>query len=439
MNLRSALAIFHCLLALTLAACGHSGNGGGNTNLRVVNAIPDVPSVSVTVGTPGGTNPQTVVSNLPFQGLTQYIGVQSGNQEFKVSANGGASNAIDTILGISSGANYTYVLYNPVASATGLLISDSSFATPASGTFGFRVINAATGVGLVDVYLTPPGTDINSTSPTVSSVAPGGVSPVLSPNAATLELRVTAAGTKQIIFDTAAQNFANGSNYQIVVYTVGSGTLVNVAFLNVDTNGTGQTEGNLLANFKVLNASQVASPLNVAVDGNLTLSNVPFAAASNYVTIADGNHTFTVQATATPGSNLLTLQTNLAAATDTSIVLNGSAGALVGTVLTDNNLQPPAGRAHIRFVNSSPNQGPLDVYVNFSKQVSGLGTNAASAYVEVTADTTLGTAFEFDFNVAGTTTPVLKMANTTIIGGHTYSIYVIGLSTGLQGVVVKDH
>jgi len=56
----------------------------------------------------------------------------------------------------------------------------------------------------------------------------------------------------------------------------------------------------------------------------------------------------------------------------------------------------------------------------------------------VTADASLGTSFEFDFNVAGTTTPVLKLPNVTIIAGHTYSIYVIGLSTGLQGVVVKD-
>jgi hypothetical protein len=431
MNLRPALAIFSCLAALMLAACSHSGGGGGNTNLRIVNAIPDAAAISVTVGT------QNVVSNLPFQGLTQYISVPSGNQEFKVSANGGASNAIDATLGLSGGANYTYVVFNPVASATAILVVDS-FPTPASGTFGFRVINAASGVGLVDVYLTAPGTDINSTSPTISAIAVGAVSAVFSPNAATLELRITAAGTKQILYDTGAQNFTNGASYQAVIYTVGSGTLVNVALLNIDTNGTGQVNANLLANFKVLNASQVASPLNVSVDGNLTLSNVPFAKASNYVTIANGNHTFTVQATATPGSNLLTLQSNLVSATDTTIVLNGAAGSLVGTVLADNNLPPATGRARLRFVNSSPNQGPLDVYINFSKQVSSLATNAASAYNEVTADTTLGTAFEFDFNIAGTTTPVLKLPNTTIVGGHTYSIYVIGLSGGLQGVVVQD-
>lgn len=70
--------------------------------------------------------------------------------------------------------------------------------------------------------------------------------------------------------------------------------------------------------------------------------------------------------------------------------------------------------------------------------MSGLTTNAASAYNEVTADTTLGTPFEFDFNFAGTTTPALKLPNTIVVGGHTYSVYLIGLSTGLQGLVVKD-
>jgi hypothetical protein len=432
MNSRLAIAFFSCLLALTLAACGKTSSGGGSTNLRVVNAIPDAAAISLTLDT------TTVVTNLPFQGLTQYIGVESGNREFKVSANGGTSNAIDQILGLAGNANFTYIVFNPVASAAGLLLSDSSFPTPASGTFGFRVINVAAGVGLLDVYLTPPGTDINSTSPTVSGVAVGAVSGVTTPNVATLELRIAAAGTKQVIYDTPAQNFADGANYEAVVYTVGSGTLVGVAMLNVDTSGTGQVNNNLLANFKVLNASQVPSPLNVLVDNNLTLSNVPYAAASNYVSVATGNHSFTVQATATPGANLLTLQTNLAAATDTSIVLSGSAGALVGTVLADNNLPPPVGRARLRFVNSSPNLGPVDIYINFSKQVSGLATNAPSAYNELTADTTIGTPFEFDFNIAGTTTAVLKMPNTTLVGGHTYSIYLIGVSTGLQGVVVKD-
>jgi len=430
MNSRLVVAFFSCLLALTLAACSHSG-GGGSTNMRIVNAIPDAPAVSVSVGG------NTAVSNLPFQGVTNYISVSSGSQEIKVTANGGASNAIDQTLTLP-GSNITYILFNPVASATAILVNDSNLTAPTQGTFAFRVINVAAGIGLVDVYLTPPGTDLNSTSATISAASFGGVSALVNPNPGTLELRVTAAGTKQVIYDTAGQSFTAGNFYQAVVFTVGSGTLVNVAMLNLDDTGTGQTNQNLLANFKVLNASQVPSPLNVLVDGNLTLSNVPFGAVSNYVTIPAGNHTFGIQATATPGADLIDVVATLPPATDTSLVVNGQAGALTATVLSDNNLPPPVGRARVRFVNSSPNQGSLDVYINFSKQVSGLATNTASTYIEQTADATLGTAFEFDFNVAGTTTPVLKLPNTTLIAGHIYSVYVIGVAPALQGLLVKD-
>ena len=432
MTSRLALAFLSCLFTFTLAGCSHSGGSGSGTNIRVVNVVPDAAAINVTVG---DTN---VVTNLPFQGLTLYTGVDSGAQEFKVSANGGTSNAIDTTINLNSSANYTYIVFNPVTTTTALLLVDTGVAQPGTGTFSFRAINVASGIGLVDVYLTAPGVDLNSTSPTISGIALGSTSAITAPNSGTLELRVTAGGTKDVIYDTPAQNFASQSISEAVIYTVGSSRLVNVALLNIDDTGTGQVNNNLLAEFKVLNASQVASPLNVLVDGNLTLSNVPYAAASNYVTAPAGSRNFTVQATATPGANLLNLVTTLNPATDTSIVLNGPAGALVGTVLADNNLPPAIGRARVRFVNSSPDEGPVDVYVNFSKQVSALATNNASAYIEVTADAALGTVYEFDFNLAGTTTPVLKLPNTTVIAGHTYSIYMIGLSTALQGVVVKD-
>ena len=175
----------------------------------------------------------------------------------------------------------------------------------------------------------------------------------------------------------------------------------------------------------MINASSVASPLNVIVDGNLFLSNIYRGVELHAVGAAH----LTVQATATPGANLLSLVDTLAPATDTSLVLSGPAGGLLALILQDNNLPPPAARARVRFVNTSPDFASLDVYVNFSKQVSSLATNSGSSYIELTADTTIGTAFEFDFNTAGTVTPVLKLPNTTIVAGKTYTIYVVGPAT----------
>jgi Domain of unknown function (DUF4397) len=92
----------------------------------------------------------------------------------------------------------------------------------------------------------------------------------------------------------------------------------------------------------------------------------------------------------------------------------------------------------LRFVNASPGLGPVDVYINFSQSTAALAENSASLYINETADGTIGTAYEFDFNIAGTTTPVLKLPGVVIIAGHTYTVYVVGPSNAPQGVVSQD-
>jgi uncharacterized protein DUF4397 len=432
MNSRRAVIFVLFLVSVALAGCSSKGGGGGNARIRVLNAIPDANSISLTLDT------TQVVSGLAFEQTTQYTGVDTGSKEFKVSANGGASNVIDTTINVGS-ADYTYVVFGPVSAALGGLFVDSGLTKPNSGNFSVRFINAAAGVGNVDLYLTSPGVDINTTSATVANIGYGAASAFTSVPNGTYEIRVTAANTKQVVFDTGPQAFSDQQMYNIVAMTKGSAQLVDVAVLNIDDNGTGSVKQNLLAEFKVINATSVTSPLNVSVDGALTLSNVPFTGVSNYTITTAGSHTFTVQSTATPGANILTLVDTLTAATDQSLVLTGTAGGLSALVLNDNNLPPAVGHARIRFVNASADFPSLDVYVNFAKQVSNLTTSSASAYVDVTADTTTGTAFEFDFNTAGTVTPVLKVPNVTIIGGHTYTVYVMGTAAAPVAVTTKDH
>jgi hypothetical protein len=54
------------------------------------------------------------------------------------------------------------------------------------------------------------------------------------------------------------------------------------------------------------------------------------------------------------------------------------------------------------------------------------------------ADAT-GTAYEVDFNVAGTTTPALMLPNVLFAAGKTYTVYVVGQGAARQGVVVGDN
>jgi hypothetical protein len=433
MSLPRILFTVSCLAALVLAGCGKSGGGsGGNGQIRVFNAFPEAPALNITIA---GT---VLSSNLPFQGLTQYQSVSNGSQNFVVNVVGSAVPLVNTTTSIGGGTNYSYVIFGP-STAVGTILAVDGFADPGSGNYALRILNAAAGAGPIDVYVTAPGADLSNAAPTIGSVAYNTATAfqtVTSPGI--FEIRITPSGTKTIIFDSTPKPFTERSGTTIVAYSKGGGTLVNVALLNSDGPGTGSIVDNLVAQYKVVNASLVASALNVFIDGSLQLSNIPYTGVSNYQQASSGTHTLTVQAQATPGANLLSITPNFSAATDTSIALVGTAGALAAAVLNDDNLPPATGSAGVRFVNTSASIASVDVFVNFSKQVSALATNTASSYVNLTATAVTGTTYEFDFNLSGTTTPVLKLPGVLLVAPHKYTVYLAGPSASLQAIVTQD-
>src|SRR4029453_3554924 len=160
----------------------------------------------------------------------------------------------------------------------------------------------------------------------------------------------------------------------------------------------------------------VASPLTLFVDGNITLANLPYASATNYQGVVTGQRTITVEASATPGATLLTTSPTLAAATDTSIALYGSAGALSSLILTDFNVPTLIAQARVRFVNVSPALAAVAVSSNNTLAASAVGPNAASDYVLLSASTAAGTTYQFDFDPTGTTTPGLTPPRGNLVG-----------------------
>ena len=436
MNLRRALYVLLCLGAAIVEGC-NSGNGVGAipilTRVRVVNLIPNAPGIILTLDSDA-----PLVSGLGFEQLTQYIEVTSGTREFRVSADGGATTLIDVTQPLANGIDYTFIVYGPVEAANSQFQVDGGIIGPNAGTFLLRMTNLAPAARAIDVYLTAAGADLTLTAPIITSVPYGSTTVFVSVTPGSYELRLTTNGTKEVIYDTGVIDFGDKTIVQAAAFGKGSSKLVNVAVLNIDAQGTGQVYENRLAEFKLVNGSSVGSPLNVFVDGVLTLANVPFAGVSNYQKTSTGSRNISIESAATPGASLLALTSDLASATDTSIVVSGPSGALRALVLTDNNLPSAAGRARVRFVNASPDLASVDVYANFAKTFAGILSNSASAYTELIADST-GTAYEFDFNLAGTTTPAIMLPNVTIAGGSTYTVYVVGPASALQGVVVSDN
>jgi hypothetical protein len=435
-------------LSLVAVAVNGCNSGKGVTDpavqfamLRIVNLIPDAGGpLNVTL------DGNTFVSGLNFEALTQYQQIDSGTRAIQVSVAGGASNIISTSLSFTGITNYTLVIYGPAGEATSLLVSDACPSSaqavcsdPGAGNFNLRVINAATTGAGVDVYVTAPGANLDAAAPNFAGVSVGTTSTFSILAAGNLEIRVTSSGTKEVIYDSVPQSFSERAVVEAIVYTRTSSKLVGVSLLNNDSTGTSITSPNLLSQFKVINGSSVPSPINVFVNQNLLLSNIPFGGASSYQKTATGSPTVSVEATATPGAALLTLMPALGPGTDSSILLTGPSGALKALVLGDNNLPPVPNRARVRLVNGTTDISALDVYVNFSKLVSGLAMNAAVAGLEFNADPVAGTSYEFDFNVAGTTQSSLKLPGVALFGGKTYTIYVVGPQAALSGIFTGDN
>lgn len=439
---RQGFVATFCVVALLLGSC-NSGNGvitvaSTKANLRVVNLIPNANGpINVTLD----DNP--FGAGVAFESLQPYQQINSVTQAnptstLKASVTGSVSSLITSTFIPLGETNYTYFMFGPVSQAVGQLVNDT-VVDSGPGNFNMRAINAAAGIGAIDVYLTAPGADINTVSPVISNIVYGTATGFGTLPIGTLVLRVTPASTKRIIFESPPSDYAERGQFEFVVYSRESSALVNVALLNLDASGTASILNNLLAQFKVVNASMVGSPLNVFVNRVLLLSNIPYTGASAYQTTTAAMPTLTVEPTATPGAVLLSINPSLTPGTDSSIVLEGPAGALTAAILPDNNLPPAFGNTRVRFVNASVNVAALDVFVDFSKQISNLPQNSGAYSLEIVADAVAGTAYQFGFNVAGTAQTLLTLPAVTLLGGKTYTIYVIGPANALVGAVTQDN
>jgi hypothetical protein len=157
--------------ALTATACSRSSDNrpvasetpsGGSTAppastageqaqalVRVVNAIPGAPSVSVTA------DERQFAANVPYAGVTPYQQVPASADDFTIRL-GGESQGVTVAAnseGIRSGGHYTLVAFpGKDSDRAGLEVFTDDIETPDAGKARVRVIHAAADAETLDVY-----------------------------------------------------------------------------------------------------------------------------------------------------------------------------------------------------------------------------------------------------------------------------------------------
>ena len=183
--------------ALTAACSDDDDNTGpeGEARLRVVHASPDAPDVDVLL------DDAEVLGDVPYLTASDYLDTPAGDQNLEVNAAGTATTLIDTDVSLVDGTDYTVIASGLVEAIEPIVLQDDNSA-PAAGTARVRAIHGAPGAPAVDIYVTAPGADLETTIPLLANVEFGDVADYIEAPAGDYQVRVTPAGTKTVVIDS---------------------------------------------------------------------------------------------------------------------------------------------------------------------------------------------------------------------------------------------
>jgi hypothetical protein len=214
-----------------LALCGTAllfGCGGGGigdkTNFRVMNAVPDQTSITVLLD---GTS---VGSAIVYGSASTYAETKSGSRHLQVEPASSTAAFLDQTFNLPGGTNGTAIISGNSSASSAIVLADDNTA-PTTGNIKIRIVNASQAIGVVDVYVLPPGTDVTNSAPTVLALDFQSSSDYLNLAAGSYHIAFTPHGSGFTQLDTGTITFTTGQNRTIAVLNSPSGGF-SIATLN---------------------------------------------------------------------------------------------------------------------------------------------------------------------------------------------------------------
>ncbi len=331
-----------------------------STQLRVLHLSPDAPAVDIWV------DGSVALSDVPFQGVSDYLEIEAGEYRIQVTPTGETEPVvIDATVNLDDNTTYS-------VAATGLLADESI--SPL-----VIVDNTENESGLAKVRFSHTSPD----APPVDVALQGG--DVLFPNRAfgetsdyisvpegTYDLEVRLAGTPDVVLNLPGVALSAQTNYHVfAIGLVGDTTL---AALPTVISEAGPAE------VRVAHLSPDAPSVDVWVDGEIALANVPFKTVSEYLNLSKGEHQIQVTPTGETEPVVIDAVVNLDGDTAYTVAATGllSENDLQPTIFVDDRT-PVEGKAKVRVIHTSPDAPAVDINVaNGPTIISDLEFRSAS-------------------------------------------------------------
>ncbi|RXS97820.1 DUF4397 domain-containing protein [Silvibacterium dinghuense] len=227
--------------ALTLTGCESVASTQQSTLVRLIDASSNALGVDLYA------NGTKIVANQGFPTFSNYADVSSGTISLKVYPTGKTTPVDAQASGtLTAGGQYSLLLTDSGTGEATTLLTDQATAAP-SGDFALRIVQEASTVGAVDVYLTTASsiTATSSTSTSTSTTSSlSGLTPIVSDLAAgsTMSYTDIADGTYEIVIvPTGTTDVTTTTAYIDSSVTFSSGSVRTLLIANSSTSASNMT------------------------------------------------------------------------------------------------------------------------------------------------------------------------------------------------------
>ncbi len=403
--MNSAIRLCLVAVALILGGCNYS-------QVRVLHASPDAPAVDVTFtkGKP--------IRSLDYGEASRFVHVTSGEQNIKVSASGTDFVAIDVTTSLEKMTAYTVIAVDNLDQIEPLVLIDD-LTDPTKGFVKLRVLHASPSAPAVDIFVSAPGDELPP-EPAIDALEFKSYTGYLEVPAGNYRIRVTADNSSDILYDSGTVSLPSGANLTLAALETAQGlSPIKLVALTQDPKQPSFDLVDQRSRVKVIHASPDAPAVDVLLNGAVVLSDVPFSAASDYLTIPSGNQNIKVNVAGTDTS-VIDVTPEFLPGSDYTVLATNFVANIAPLLVNDTNEEPTLGNTGIRVIHASPDAPAVDILVNDTVAIPSLEYQVATDFVSLPAAT-----YNIKVNVAGTATTVIE-ANLPLEEGTLYTVIAIG-------------
>jgi hypothetical protein len=391
------------------------------TKVQVLHASPDAPAVNITIGS-------TNFTGVDYKSGTAALALFAGTKTVKVDGivPGGTATVIGPVdVNFMEKKLYSIVAIGDVATIHPLILEQPD--TPvAGGSVRLRLVHAAPMAPRVDVYLTAPGASLSGAAPVGTFSFEENLGPV-EVMADNYQVRVTAAGTTTVVFDSGTIALERGKNLLIAaVQNTGTGSAPISLVVQDGSKSTQILDAATPAALRVVHASPDAPAVDVVVNddfANPLVSNLSFPEFTPFVNVAPATYNVKVTDSATQTLVPINASVNPAAGISYTVLAVGNLAAIEPLIVADDPRRV-ATAAKVRIIHASPTAQNVDIYVTApGASIASLAPTLANVPFKANTGFLSLAAGSYDVTVtpAGSKTAAIGPATIAVTAGGVYT------------------